>query len=315
MPCNTLPANFSKAEPGMLCNTSLARPSYRESQARTATPASDAWITVEKSPATFADLPYDVSRKIANEVDRLVTDARAWASLATVNRGFCAVYRDLDRYRNRDAFEHLLRRLMRKHDQCDLVTLMKGAWAREAASALTALHLGECCRGHALGCLTVLTSLKSLQFTNAQAAPESLAYLGCFVGLTHLDLAFTREPVGALASASQVRILESLRLSWAVFSSQDLAHLSRLSALTTLDLPHTDLQDAGQEVVATLPALASLSLYQCESVSGVGLGHLSRLTTMKTLHWGGADLTQRNVDALCGLRSLTGLNRNFAHGW
>ncbi len=159
--------------------------------------------------------------------------------------------------------------------------------------------------------------LERLVLAHTRITDAGFAHLAALRGVRELDCYYAEFfSADALAHLAGWQSLERLVLRGTRVTGKAFEHIAHLKALRALDVGHTQIDDAGLDLLAELPALESLALGG-NRVSAAGLAQLRLLKGLRHLDLSGVQrvdsgewgivlnpATLGEVGGLTGLRSL-----------
>eukprot|EP00759_Apiculatamorpha_spiralis_P017534 PhF_6_TR23743/c0_g1_i2/m.33162/K10280/FBXL14; F-box and leucine-rich repeat protein 14 len=172
---------------------------------------------------------------------------------------------------------------------CDHITEVGFASLSTALTSLTELHVDGCrVTNQGLKHFEAFKSLTTLDLASNDKITDSglqhLDQLSCITDLNLSNIPMTDIGLQCVLKPT----LTSLCLFWCqVIRGQSLEHISKLSALKTLDLSGCDnaITDTGLQHIATnLTSLSNLHMIGCLGLTDIGLSHIAKMTSLQELH-------------------------------
>lgn len=157
--------------------------------------------------------------------------------------------------------------------------------------------------------IALLTGLRRLVLVGQPVTDKGLSPLSALTQLRELTLKDSRVKGQGLGSVGLPQ-LQSLELGESSVNKA-IAHCRQLTGLRHLNLFGSDLTDKGLEGLDFAQKLESLTIGQCQRVKGVGFGKLHDLKKLRAIDAVRVPLSQKGLDALCGLTSLRELDLMF----
>ena len=108
---------------------------------------------------------------------------------------------------------------------------------------------------------------------------------------------------GAVIRDKQARIT-GVRLDLAWVTDGDIAFLTTLPQLKSLDLSFTLITDAGMEQLSTLRGIESLNLQSAELLTDTAVAHIRGWKQLRSLNLRGTDITDTSMEYISNLPAL-----------